>query len=265
MPRTKSGIKYTAKPLSKPSTPYARSRQQMFARGPARPASARSGGVGVVRQLGSGQELKFKDLSKTDSAIITSSTGSSGEQNPSTVLCLNGVGQGDTMSSRIGTKINMKSIFVNGVVELPPTDAITAAASPPTVFIALVLDTQTNGGSATGLDSENVFSNPSANAVSMVAGLRNMSYSERYKVLKTKTIRMNPNFYTDGTDGCSPQIIAPFKLKAELKGMQTKFQTGTTTGYVGTIIDNSLHLIAYCSNAELAPLMTYNSRLRYTG
>lgn len=216
--------------------------------------------------MGSGGELKFKDFSKAPGAIANPADGSGGEENPTTILCLNGVGQGDTMSTRIGTKITMEKLFMNGVITVSPEDAITAGERMPCIFVAIVLDTQTNGGSATGIDSENVFSNPAGDSSLASTPLRNMSYTERYKVLKTKTIRVPQlSSFQNGTNGSVNGVNIPFSMSVKLGGLNTKFQTGTTTGYVGTVIDNSLHCIAYSSSSDLNPTIGYNARLRYRG
>lgn len=133
----------------------------------------------------------------------------------------------------------------------------------PFIYIALVLDTQTN---AAQLNSEDVFVNPGAGSALAASPLRNMSYTERFKVLKVKRLRIPPLMMTyDGTNIEQQGINLPWSMFVKLGGLQTKFQSGTTTGYVGTIVDNSLHLIAYSNNTTTAPFMTYNARLRYVG
>jgi len=132
----------------------------------------------------------------------------------------------------------------------------------PFVYVALVLDTQTNGAQ---LNSEDVFSNPSANIATAAGPLRNMSYTERFKVLKKKKIRIPMLSLTyDGTNIEQSGVQVPFSMFVKLGGLQTKFQSGTTTGYVGTIVDNSLHVICY-SNSALPVTVSYNARLRYVG
>lgn len=137
----------------------------------------------------------------------------------------------------------------------------TAADAVPFLYIALVLDTQTNGAQ---LNSEDVYINPAASTATGSSPLRNMSYTERFKVLKVKKIRVPtlPITY-DGTNIEQSGLLLPFSMYVKLGGLQTKFQSGTTTGYVGTIVDNSLHLIAF-TNVDSATFpvgMFYNSRL----
>jgi len=95
-----------------------------------------------------------------------------------------------------------------------------------------------------------------------------MSYTERFKVLKLKKVRFPPLPITwDGTNLEQAGVVVPLSMYVKLGGLQTKFQSGTTTGYVGTVVDNSLHLIAFSSiaSANIPVSLVYNSRLRYVG
>jgi len=132
----------------------------------------------------------------------------------------------------------------------------------PFIYIALVLDTQTNGAQ---LNSEDVFTNPAVTLGTNSCPLRNMSYTERFKVLKVKKVRIPMLSLTyDGTNIEQSGALVPVSMFVKLGGLQTKFQSGTTTGYCGTIVDNSLHVIAY-NNSALACNLAYNARLRYVG
>lgn len=233
---------------------------------------ARDPGVKNLRTGGLlGMEVKYFDTSKSASALASTTDGSGGEHNPATILCLNGVPQGDTAQSRDGFKIAMKSLYVTGNINIPTQTLQSTADIIPNLFVALVLDTQTNGGTATGIDSEAVFTNPSGNAYLGNNLLRNMSYTERFKVLKTfkwAAYNQAPGLVNDtGATGGLVQagFNVPFELSVNLKGLQTKFQSGTTSGYVGTVVDNGLFLIAFCSSTSYVPTISYNARLRFVG
>lgn len=93
-----------------------------------------------------------------------------------------------------------------------------------------------------------------------------MSYTERFKVLKIKKLRVpTPAISWDGTNLEQSGSNIPLSMFVKLGGLQTKFQSGTTTGYVGTIVDNSLHLIAFSNSTAWEPSISYNARLRYVG
>lgn len=209
-------------------------------------------------------ETKFLDVPRTALALTSPADASGGEINPSSIVtgCLSAPAQGDGPQNREGMKIAMKSILIKGAIVTTATNAIVAASETPSVFLALVLDTQTN---AATLNSEDVFTNPCANTSGNIALQRNMSFTERFKVLKTKIINLEPQFFTDGTDACANSISRAFVLKKNLGGLQVKFTAGSTTADVANVVDNSLHLIAFCTDTTLAPNIIFNSRLRFVG
>lgn len=141
----------------------------------------------------------------------------------------------------------------------------TSADNLPYVYIALVLDTQTNGAQ---LSSEDVYTNPGASVNTACNPLRNMSYTERFKVLKKKKIRIPPLSITyDGTNIEQSGIVVPLSMYCKLGALKTTFQVGQTSGYCSTIVDNSLHIVAYSniSSATIPVTLSYNARLRFVG
>lgn len=215
--------------------------------------------------FGLNSEAKYYDLNY-NAAVAATADWSGAEADPATILCLNGVPQGDTMTTRDGQKIEMKSIFVTGLINIPTQSAQSAAENDSTVFIALVLDKQTNKAQ---LNSEDVYENTRSGTDSYLLSspLRKMNFTERFKVLATKTITFPPPpiaALTDaGTTLVQQGIKVPFTMFANLKGLGTKFDTSATTGAIGTIVDNSLHMVAVCNNQDFAPTLIYQSRLRF--
>jgi len=211
-----------------------------------------------------GHEVKYYDLNYSG-ALSSTAAMTGAEADPATILCLNGVPQGDTMSTRDGQKMAMKSIFLTGTINVPDQAAGTTLNNDCTVFVALVLDTQTNGAQ---LNSEDVFTNTRSGTDGFLttSPLRNMQYTERFKVLATRTLRF-PQLSTVNNATANTIMISgckvPFTLKANLKGLQTKFTNSATTGVVGTIVDNSLHVIAFANNDDYVASMIYQSRLRF--
>lgn len=209
-------------------------------------------------------EAKYYDLNY-GAAIATTADCTGAEADPTTILCLNGVPQGDTMTTRDGQKITMKSIFVQGLVNLPSQTAQSAAEQDCTIFVAMVLDTQTNKAQ---LNSEDVYENTRSgtDAFLLAQPFRKMNFTERFKVLATKTITFPPPPITNNASAntiVQAGVKVPFTLFAKLNGLGTKFDTSATTGAIGTIIDNSIHIIAFANNADYAPSLYYQSRLRF--
>ncbi len=207
-----------------------------------------------------GVELKFYDNKLVDSALTAPTDASGGEQDPSATVMLNTVVQGDGESNRDGRQIMMKSISLNGVIEVPVQVNQTAGDVACVVFLALVMDKQTNGAT---INSEDVYTNKGANAAVAASPYRNLQQSQRFRVLRTLQITLpQPRLVWDGTNVEQSGFTIPWRMDAPLN-ISTLFKGTTET--VANIVDNSLHLIGYCSDTGLAPQISYNSRLRFVG
>lgn len=213
-----------------------------------------------------GLEKKFFD-SGFNGALSANGTAIDGEKDPTTLLCLNCPAQGDGESQRDGRQISMQSINVKGVVQIAAQADQTAGDQVPDIFIALVLDKQTNG---VQLDSEDVFDNPASATALAAQPFRNLEYSQRFRVLKTVKVSaqdlagaIQPVF--DGTNIEQQGAQIPFSMYCKLNGMKVNFISGQTTSVIAAIADNSLHIVAYASNTSMAPVLTYSSRLRFVG
>jgi len=169
--------------------------------------------------------------------------------------------QGSGASQREGRKITNVSIEIEGNVYCAPQAGQATTDVPPTIKIALVLDTQTNGAQ---LNSEDVFANPSGNAALASSCLRNMLYTKRFRVLKTLTISMpQVGVVAEGAADIEQAGAAmPFKIFRKL-GFVTSFLANN--GTIADITDNSLHLVAFANNTTMAPGLFYQARLRYRG
>lgn len=209
-----------------------------------------------------GLELKFYDTSLAASAITSPADATGGEQDPSATLTLNTVGQGDNSSSRDGRKMRMKSLQLQGGARYPGQLNQTATDLQPVVFIAVVLDTQCNGSK---LNSEDVYKNISANANLAAYPVRNLEFSKRFRVLKTKTIKFPaPTIVYDGTNIEQGSATIPWSMFINLNDMEVNFKVSTSND-VANIVDNAISVIAYTSSTQTAPLLDYNARLRFTG
>ncbi len=208
-----------------------------------------------------GQELKFYDQKLTATSIVAPTDASGGEVDPSATVLLNTVTQGDGESQRDGRAMIMKSIFVTGVVTSAVAINATINVQRSTVVIYLVLDTQTNGAT---INSEDVFTNPGANAVLASSPLRNLQFTSRFVILDKVMLTLQaPTVVYDGTNVELGGTMVPFKLSANLNNMKVVFTATSET--VANITDNSLHVIAYASDLDIVPKIAYNSRLRFVG
>lgn len=208
-----------------------------------------------------GMELKFFDSSLAATAVAQPSDASGGEVDPTTLLCLSCPSTGDGEQNRDGRQITMKKISVTGLIQIPVQVNVTALDTTPYVMIALVLDTQTNKAQ---LNSEDVFTNPSAGGGTAASPFRNLQYTKRFRILKKIKVfidQLMPSY--DGTNIEITGSHTPWELHADLKDLEVNFEG--TTSVVGAVIDNSIHLIAYASTVTYVPQILYNARLRFTG
>ena len=210
-----------------------------------------------------GIEYKFYDVKLTGKALDTNTTGEDGELDPATTIdCLNAVTQGDGESQRDGRNLVMKSLLLKGVVNIPAQATQSTLDVAPTIFMAVVLDTQTNGAQ---LDSELVYKNPSADTRCSASVVRNLQYAKRFKILAKKIIQVPTP--TTGNDAAGTFSISgmdiPFEFYIRLPDIKVNY-SGTTEA-VANIVDNSLHLVGWTSSVTLAPTVSYNSRLRFVG
>lgn len=207
----------------------------------------------------SSNELKYIDWALVDSTINSTTDCSSGEQDPSGASCLNGIAQGDTEETRDGRQAYLHSLRVDGVIRAPTQVGITG--SPPdasVVFVAIVLDTQTNGAQ---LNSEDVFVNEGGNTGTCPFPHRNLKYIQRFKVLSQKTFVLKPQAYAfNGTNKDLVGTAQRFCFEFPLGFPVLHNGTGNT---ISSIVTNSLHVIAFSDN-KWSSTISYNSRVRFT-
>ena len=188
-------------------------------------------------------ELKFFDTWHVG-AIGSPADATGGVQDPNSTHCLNCPAEGSGPDQRDGRNIQMKSIYVTGQVYA--TAAGSGGVFPPsTVYVALVLDKQSNGV-ATFTDSQLVYSNPNNNQSTAPFPLRNLEYSKRFQVLDHVTVQMP--LITSASDAI--KLSAPFALSAK-KLPSVQFKNSTTD--LPDIVDNALHVIAYTDNTACTP------------
>jgi hypothetical protein len=208
-----------------------------------------------------GIEKKFYDTSLSAAVLTAPIDASGGEHNPSATVTLNTVAQGDGESNRDGRQISMDSIYVKGNVFIDLTANQSVSVQAGIVFIALVLDTQTNGAA---LNSEDVFKNQAGSSRLAASPLRNLQFTSRFKVLEqVQAVLKDPQSVYDGTNIERDGFDVPFTFYKKLGGLKVTY-SGTTAA-ISNIIDNSLHIIAYTTSTDLTPLLYYQARLRFRG
>lgn len=208
-----------------------------------------------------GLELKFFDTSLVNSTVSNAFALTDGEQDPVGLLCLNCPTQGTGASERLGRFIKMKSLQIRFHFHLEPTEAGTAPLGDVSVFVALVLDKQTNNAQ---LDSEDVYTNGGASPKLTAQPLRDMQHTDRFRVLKSTQFimrRSTANMAQGAVDlFAQGAVVKNLDWFVNLKGLKTQFTS--TGGSVAQIQDNSLHVLAW-TNLDSVNI-SYNSRMRFT-
>ena len=213
-----------------------------------------------------GLELKFADFAIDALPVSTAAGLTGGELAPTIAGCFNAVPRGDGPNQRLGRFFRMRSLQfsllvrhgpINSLSGIPPSDAV--------VFIAVVLDKQTNGAQ---LSSEDVYINPNGGVLTNGCPLRNLEHTDRFRVLATRTCKLN----VSGNLGYAYDTVAADilhnlgaiekKVTINLRLKNKKVLMTDTTGVIANIQDNSVHLIAFTNVTNVT--ISANARMRFT-
>jgi len=209
------------------------------------------------------KEVYFFDTSRSSIQIPATTTSAELDPNTGCTGCISAPAVGDSSSNRRGKKIMISSALVNCTVTRSGGSDQADAAPGISGVVCLVLDKQTNGAQ---LNSEDVYKE--AGSSFATNALRNLQYSKRFTVLAVQKFYMPPT--PCGTDGASTLSSAGdtqhFVLTRGLN-LPVNFTTGTTAD-VANVVDNSLHVIAFASQAGSGingVNLAYDARIRFVG
>lgn len=211
------------------------------------------------RKFPLGTEVKFVDRELDDDNVLAGIAGN--EHDPPTILCLNGIGEGDGESEREGRKVILTGLHIKGAIRPPVKTAGAAPATSRYAYICVVLDTQTN---KTQMSAEDCFVEPT-NANLAPFAFRVLKNVQRFKVLWSKLVTLN---YTNSSAHEDPggtvynavpswedfTVNLPLQIECNYTG------TGDT---IASIMDNSIHVLAFAN--EGTPVLAYTSRIRFVG
>lgn len=208
-----------------------------------------------------GVEHKFYDTAYAQAAIAGASTDcGGGEADPSGTSMITTPAVGDGEQNRDGRKIVIESLHIKGHMARSATQS-TGTLNPGRVFLALVLDTQTNGAQ---MNSEDCFKALQATTDASVDCHRNLLFGSRFRVLKI--LKWTPNLMAYGWNGTTVninQMNKSFEWHIKFpRGLHVNFNAGTTAS-VANVIDNSIHVIALASTTAFT--LAYNARIRFQG
>lgn len=251
----------TWKPAKRRKGAYVyKSTRAQYAPAPVRRAARRMLNTRTAGFLGI--EKKFYDTALANAALVAPTDAAGGEVDPSATSMISTPVQATGPQDRDGKKILIKSAVIKGHVQFPAAINLTALVGQVSVFVALVLDTQSN---VTQMNSEDCFKNLAGLALTAPTPMRNLLFGERFKVLKSELIKLPiPQATFDGTNIEQSGARQDFDWYVKTGNLKVNFNAGTTAS-IANVIDNSLHMIAYCSSTTLAPTISYNARIRFVG
>lgn len=211
--------------------------------------------------------MKYYDTELTSTTIPASTDWTATEfnpTNPNATSTLAAPAVGSAINQRIGRNVKLHKILIRGQVNTGAQADQTAADAACRVRLLLVHDTQTNGTQAQG---EEIMQAPATAAAALAtSSFQSLATLGRFRVLKDKMIIIdNPNITWDGTNLEQQGQVRNFKFSYQPRvPIKISFNaTNTSGGAIADVVDNSFCMYAICSNAALAPALTYKARAYY--
>lgn len=197
-----------------------------------------SGYYGRYAGMG-GRELKFFDTALGFTFDTTGEVPTTGQ------LVL--IPQGVTESTRIGRKCVIKSITIRGGIS---SNISTATSSATTCHLFLVLDKQCNGAAANATDV--------LTSTSFSSALRNLSNSERFKIMKRWDVTLASQAGVQGAFDNARRFIN------WTKKCNIPIEYSSTTGMITEIRSNNLFLLAGSAGTDDVFGLVGTCRVRFS-
>lgn len=164
---------------------------------------------------------------------------------------------GNDISNRVGRKVQVLSIKINGVIGVVAQANQINTDNAVGCRLILYMDKQTNGLQSQG---EQVIDSGGTSVAYCMH--QNTASFGRFKILRDRVINVqNPAISWDGTNMEQQGLCKFFKLKYKFRKPVTVHFNEVDGGSVADIIDNSFHVIANCRSVGLAPTIEYKCRV----
>lgn len=169
---------------------------------------------------------------------------------------LNGIAQGATQSTRLGTIVHIKKIQLNGHFFFQEASS-TVGLFSQMIFYAVVLDKQSNGAAPTAAQIWNLSGGTNLQ--------RNPTHSKRFTVLMSRRFPVLPR--SDSLPGAgtviSHSFYRPFSWYHKPKNLTVHYTgTGST---ISDISKNALWMVTLSDTTNINPFIRLFARMRYTG
>lgn len=209
----------------------------------------------------SAPEIKFYDTSKKNASLAIGQDATGGELNQSSTICLTTMPQGVGECDRLGRTATVTNVHVNGVVRIFSTSSTSAIDNQPIVFLALVLDKQTNG---VQLKSEDVFVNQGTDNSLAACPFINLVNRDRFEILDSVQFEMQ--IYTAAYTGSSVTLMAGITAMFHLEyDGEIPIEYDGTTETIANSTSNSVQIVGWTSSNSGDPQVFYNARTRFVG
>lgn len=213
------------------------------------------------------RELKFYDTSGESISLVSPPNFATANLfiNPTAGGLISTPTLGDSGNQRSGRRILIKNVWITGFAQIAAEPVQFAPPTPVVVWVAVVLDTQTNGAQCT---TQDIFSNPitGVDYEGLFPPFRNMLSNTRYQVLGAVMFKLGKSqcFTIDTT-----AVPAEFSWAGDLEIFEkflpldffVNFNSGTTAS-VASVVDNSIHVMAAQSGGQQVTL-SYKCRVRF--
>lgn len=223
---------------------------------------------GIPATLRPSSEIKYFDTELENKTLIECGTGfaSSHSLDPTTGGTRGTLFYpklGNDINNRIGKKVRILSIRMNGVLRYTQTTGLSSIAGDSNCRIVLVVNKQTNG--ITAAPGEVIQSGPTT-TVGGMNQFQNLNYLGKYRVLKDKRFVVSDPQYI-GTTGAgtvdNSGTIRNFKLSHKFrKPFIVHFNSGTAET-VADVVQNSLHLFGGVHFTDIEMTISYKCRVSY--
>lgn len=219
-----------------------------------------------------GVERKFYDnyaTEKTVSSSIVTVGGVVNLNNDPEIISAPALGDG--AQNRDGKRITITAILIEGNVFLPPaTPPGTSFVSGrmPRIFVALVQDSQANGNHV-GL-SEVMFTNPSAHSQLNPNPFKNLHQGNRFTTHKVWHLDFNDQVpFSDTFNDTFRWTGLAKDFRCYLKMNVPVDFNANTDANVNAVVNNAFYIVSFtdqgAATGVLAPLISFNSRIRFVG
>lgn len=189
------------------------------------------------------------------------------------IVLLNGTVNGASFYQRVGQRINMKSLQLEGF--WAPNAGTTVSGISHYYRILIVYDAQCNGNFPTLSDLFNMVPAAGGGGTSATDSFINMNNRDRfiilrdkkYAILRTSTVTAGTTHF-EGVSHDSVNVLTPmpsrFKCYIKLKGLETVYKAINDATVAGIQTGALYFIVLYNNGTGVAPLIfDYNARLRF--